>query len=163
MPKDVEEQKIEVIETIEEIWSNVCEWVEYISMNEYKEHPPEMEQWIFYLSHQDNELRDKYFQIIEIIEWFHISFSKSHNKRSESFYFAVLYYLWDEWLNIEEQKLLSALPDNKPFIEENQYVFKQIIVNRFIDSKTNTIQFVCNEQICSQIIIDQIKRVAQIT
>ena len=156
IPKDVEEHKIEAIETIEEIWVGICEWIEHISMNEYIEPPTEMEQWIFYLSHQDIELRDKYIQIIEIIEWFHVSFSKSNNKQSESFYFAVLYYLWDEWLNIEEQKLLSALPNNKPFIEENQYVFKQIIVNRFIDSKTNTVQFICNEQLCSQIIIDQI-------
>jgi hypothetical protein len=157
MPKDIEEQKIEVIETIEEIWLSVCEWVEYISMNKYIEPPAEMEQWILYLSHQDIELRDKYFQIIEIIEWFHISFFKSNNKQSESFSFAVLYYLWDEWLNIEEQKILSKLPDNTPFILENQYRLKQIIVNRFIDPKTNTVQFICNEQICEQIIIDQIK------
>ena len=157
IPTSVKEEKIEAIETIEVIWSSVCEWVEQISLNEYSEPPNEMDQWIDILSHQDAELRDKYFQIVEIIEWFHTSFYKSNTQKYNSFYYTILYYLWDEWLNIEEQKLLSGLPDNAQFIKENQYTFKQTIVNRFIDPKTNTIQFMCNEQICSQIIIDQIK------
>ena len=85
-------------------------------------------------------------QIIEIIQWFHTSFYKSNKKQEISFYYSVLYYLWDEWLNIEEQKMLSisTLSNNSQFIKENQYIYGKITINRFIDSKTNTIQFICN-------------------
>ena len=57
--------------------------------------PIEIEQRILDVSHDDMELIEKYRQILEMIEWLHISFQKS-SKNTEAFRKTLLFYFWDE-------------------------------------------------------------------
>ena len=95
-----------------------------------------------------------------MIEWFHTSFHKSSNKNPDAFRKALLFYFWDEWLTVEEQKFLVYSDANVlECIVENQYTLGKTLVNRFMNPKTGEIEFICQGgQPCVKSIIDNIKR-----
>jgi len=163
-PEIVEEEQ-EVINTtksIEDIWSAIMDWCQRLSMSaKYLKPPSEVEQRILDVSHDDMELIEKYRQILEMIEWLHISFQKSSSKNPEAFRKTLLFYFWDEWLTFQEQTFLvySTGLNVLECIRENQYLLGKILVNRFIDPKRNEIQFICEGgQICLKSVVDEIKR-----
>ena len=163
MPEMVEEdEKIEQIESIEVIWEAIKEWCERLSITaKYITHPAQLEQRIIEVSHYDTEKIDKFRQILEMIEWFHFSFHKSSNKNPDSFRKTLLFFFWDEWLTLEEQKFLvySTSLDTTECVKENQYVLGRILINRFINPKNGEIEFMCEGgQPCVKAIIDDIKR-----
>jgi hypothetical protein len=137
------------------------EWCQRLSISaKYLKPPSEVEQRILDVSHDDMELIEKYRQILEMIEWLHISFQKS-SKNTEAFRKTLLFYFWDEWLTFQEQTFLvySTGLNILECIRENQYLLGKILVNRFIDPKKNEIQFICEGgQICLKSVIDEIKR-----
>ncbi len=162
-PEIEEEQEvINTTKSIEDIWSAITEWCQQLSMSAKMLKPPsEVEQRILEVSHDDMELIEKYRQILEMIEWFHISFQKSSSKNPEAFRKAVLFYFWDEWLTFQEQIFLvySTGLNVQECIRENQFLLGRILVNRFIDPRKNEIQFICEGgQICLKSVVDEIKR-----
>ena len=163
-PEIIEEEQ-EVINTtksIEDIWSAIMDWCQRLSMSaKYLKPPSEVEQRILDVSHDDMELIEKYRQILEMIEWLHISFQKSSSKNPEAFRKTLLFYFWDEWLTFQEQTFLvySTGLNVLECIRENQYLLGKILVNRFIDPKRNEIQFICEGgQTCIKSVVDEIKR-----
>ena len=148
--------------TINQIWSALAEWLQRLSISaNYIQPPDEIDQRITDVSYDDREQRDVYLQILEMIEWLHISFQKSSSKNSDAFRRALLFYFWDEWLSIEEQKTLiySTGVNVLECIREAQYQFGKLLVHRFIDSKTGELQFMCEGGAqCSASIIDTIQR-----
>ena len=96
-----------------------------------------------------------------MIEWFHTSFKASTQKNPESFRKTVLFYLWDEWLTLEEQKYLvySSEINVQECVRDHQYSIGRILVNRFMDPKTGQLQYLCEDgTVCAQSIIDQVIR-----
>lgn len=157
-----EEQKINTKESIEGVWSAISEWCRQLSISPSYINPPyEIEQRIIEASQDDIELIEKYRQILEMIEWFYVSFKTSPIKNPEAFRRSLLFYFWDEWMTLEEQTFLvfSTSLNLQECIQENQYSLGKILVNRFLDPKTGEIQFLCEGgQICVKSIIDDIKR-----
>jgi hypothetical protein len=162
-PEIVEEEKtINTTKSIEESWSAITEWCQQLTTSAKFLPPPiEIKQRIIEVSHDDMELIEKYRQILEMIEWFHVSFQKSSSKNPEAFRKTLLFYFWDEWLTFQEQTFLVYSTDLNVLecIRENQYILGKILVNRFIDPKRNEIQFMCETgQLCLKSVIDEIKR-----
>jgi hypothetical protein len=164
IPEVVEEEdtRINTRETIENIWIAISNWCKQLSSSTiYIKPPGEIQQRIIEISQDDAELIEKNRQILEMIEWFYISFNKSPTKNSDAFRRTLLYYFWDEWLTLEEQIYIvySTGLDVLECIKENQYSLGRILVNRFIDPKTGEIQFMCEGgTVCLKSIIDDIKR-----
>jgi hypothetical protein len=164
MPEIVEEEEstISTTETIESVWSSIVSWCKNLSVStKYITPPNEIEQRIISISQDDKEALEKYRQILEMIEWFHISFNKVPSKNSETFRKALTLYFWDEWLTLEEQIFLvySTGLNVLECIQENQYSLGKILVNRFMDPKTGEIQYYCEGgKICLKSIVDDIKR-----
>ena len=164
IPEMLEEdaEKANTRESIEGIWSAISEWCQRLSTSiKYITPPGEIEQRILEVSHDDSEVIDKYRQILEMVEWFHTSFQKSSDKNPESFRKAVIFYFWDEWVTLEEKIFLvyNTSLNVLECISENQYSLGKILVNRFMDSKTGEIQYLCEGGImCLKSIVDEIKR-----
>jgi hypothetical protein len=148
--------------TIESVWEALTNWVTRLSTSpKYINPPNEVEQRIIAVSGDDAELIDKFRQILEMIEWFHISFQKSPAKNPDAFRKTLLFYFWDEWLTLEEQIFLvyNTSLDVNEIIRENQYSLGKILVNRFLDPKTGDIQFMCEgAKPCLKSVMDDIKR-----
>ena len=163
-PEIIEEQEnpINTTKSIEEVWAAIIEWCQRLSTSvKYLKPPLELEQRIIEVSRDDMELIEKYRQILEMIEWFHISFQKSPSKNPEAFRKTLVLYFWDEWLTFQEQMFLlySTGLNVLECIKENQYILGKILVNRFIDPKKNEVQFMCeSEQTCLKSVVDEIKR-----
>jgi hypothetical protein len=138
------------------------QWTENLSTSmKYVKPPGEIEQHRIAISHDNMELLDLYMQNIEMIEWFHKSFQASTLKNTESFRKAVLFYLWDNWLTLEDQKYLvySSGIDVQECVRDHQYQIGRIIVNRFMDPKTGHLQYLCeNGTECVPSIIDVVVR-----
>jgi hypothetical protein len=70
--------------------------------------------------------------------------------------------LWDEWLQINEQKWLiySSGLDVQECIEESQYRFGKQNINRLLDPiYTNQLQYICEDNTtCSIVIINRIQQ-----
>jgi hypothetical protein len=164
MPEIEEEvtEQVNTTETIEGTWNAITEWCTDLSTSaKYILPPGQIEQRIITVSSGDKEVKEKYEQILEMIKWFYTSFNKSPVKNSDAFRKTLIFYFWDEWLTLEEQKFLaySTKVNVKELIQQNQYIFGRITVNRFIDPKTGTIQFICdNGEQCVRSIITDIER-----
>jgi hypothetical protein len=162
-PEVVEEEEREnTTQTIAEIWKAVMEWCQNLSTSpKYIPEPDELTQKIIQLSQDDAELLDNYRKRLEMIQWFYSAFQKSTNKNSESFRKTILFYLWDEYLTLEEQIYLvySSGLNVLDCIKENQYLLGRYLVNRFMNPKTGEIIFMCEGgKSCQQSIIDEINR-----
>jgi len=164
MPEVAEEEEVAVnfTETIEEFWVAVDGWIKRLSTSEkYITPPGEVEQRIITVSHDDAEVLDKYRQILEMVEWFHTSYQKSTGKNADAFRRTLLYYFWDEWLTLEEQKFLvySSELNVTECVKENQFSLGKILVNRFMNPKSGDVEYMCEGGVpCAKSIIDEIKR-----
>jgi hypothetical protein len=150
----IEEENIDSNENIETIWSALTKWVIYLANNKkYIKYPIEVEQWINDLSKNDDEkqtLRSLYLQNIYMIYWFFISYHKLPEQNPDSFCKAVLFYFWDEWLSMSEQKSLAytAFDEDdvtdltQECIEENAYVIGKTVIHRFFNPTTSDIDYI---------------------
>jgi hypothetical protein len=157
-----EEEQVNTRESIEGIWTAITEWIQKLSTSaKYITPPNEIEQRIIEVSHDDNEVIDKYRQILEMVQWFHAAFQTSPAKNTEAFRKCLTFFFWDEWLTLEEQTFLtfSTSLNVLECIRENQYSLGRILVNRFIDPKTGEIQYLCEDgKVCMKSVVDEIKR-----
>jgi len=96
-----------------------------------------------------------------MVEWFHTSYQKSTGKNADAFRRTLLYYFWDEWLTLEEQKFLvySSELNVTECVKENQFSLGKILVNRFMNPKSGDVEYMCEGGVpCAKSIIDEIKR-----
>jgi len=163
--EEVVEEKTEMKQmtySIEQIWTAIASWVQRLSESAtYIQPPDEIAQRIIDISHDDKEQSGVYYQILEMIEWLHTSFQKSTNKNPESLRRTLLFYFWDEWLSLDEQKSLiySTGANVLECIKENQYTFGKTVINRFIDPKTGELHYLCEQgNQCATSVIDAVRR-----
>jgi hypothetical protein len=98
---------------------------------------------------------------IEMIEWFHTSFHASTEQNSEAFRKTVLFFFWDEWLTLEEQKYIvySSGINVLECITDYRYELGRVLINRFIDPKTGHLQYLCEDGTgCVTSIINEVIR-----
>jgi len=154
-----QEERETHLESVEPFWTAVSEWVGELAMSsKYRNPPSEIEQHVKAAIDNPSET---YLQILEMIQLFHGSFHTTSPRNQESFRKALLFYFWDEWLTIEEQTYLvrSTGLNLHELIRENQYLFGQITVNRYLHPKTGGIYFTCEDGVeCAKSIVDQIQR-----
>jgi hypothetical protein len=164
MPEVIEEteERVNTTQTIEEFWRAVSDWCQRLSIaSRYIQPPGEIEQRILTVAGDDAEALDKYRQILEMVEWYFVSFYKSTNKNAEAFRKSIIQYFWDEWLTLEEQIFIvfSTGLNVLDCIRENQYQLGKILVNRFIDPKTGEIQYLCEGgTACMKSVVDEVIR-----
>jgi hypothetical protein len=158
MPEIVEEKQ-EIGGTVETFWKAMDEWCTTLSTNTAFDIPGQIDSRIVEKAQYDDEKKEKYAQIVEMIGLFHASFHKSLNKNPEAFRKTILFYLWDEWLTLEEKKFLVYSTDLNTLecIEENQYILGRVVVNRFINPTNGEVEYMCKGSPCASVIIDTIK------
>ena len=160
MPEIYEEEEKFPVDSIELVWENIEEWCQQLSTSaKYITPPGHLNNRMVEVAQDDVEKMDKFRQILEMVEWFHVSFQKSSNKNNDAFRKALLFYFWDEWLSLEEQKHLVYSADVVNCVRENQYSLGRILVNRFINAKNGEVELMCEGgQACVKAITDDIKR-----
>jgi hypothetical protein len=162
IPEIIEEHEEQPIDLVESFWRAVMTWTQQLSESvEYVSLPGEIHERCILLSHDDAELLDVYLQNIEMIEWFHTSFHASTEQNSEAFRKTLLFFFWDEWLTLEEQKYIvySSGINVLECITNYQYIMGRKLINRFFDPKTGHIQYLCEDgSECVKSIIDEVIR-----
>jgi hypothetical protein len=161
----IEEAPIEPtssIVSIDSLWIAITRWVgQLTSTSTYTVPPVEIEHRRLDASQQDKERLDQFLLILEMIQWFHQAFHQSTNQNPTAFRKALIFYFWDEWLTLEEQRRLVGIgaSDVLLCIQENQYQFGKTLVNRYLDTKSSEIQFDCENGVaCVKSYVDEIKR-----
>jgi hypothetical protein len=147
--------------SIDRLWIALSRWSEYLSTNDvYVEQPEEVKQRQRDISQHDGERENKFEQIFEMIEWFHRAFHASTRKNSESFRRSLLFYFWDEWLSLSEQRrLVMTTSSTLECIRNDQYQFGKTLVNRYLDPISGSIVFECeNGKDCIKSFVDDINR-----
>jgi hypothetical protein len=165
------EEKTEIVEksessessdSVETLWTAIVRWIEHLSHHNEYIVPAEIDRRRIDKSHQDRELLERYSNIIEMVEWFHVSYMKMPHKHTHAFRNALLFYFWDEWLTFDEQRtLISSKLDVTEFIRENQYRSSEnegIVIDRFLDAKDGSIIFLCNGEACPRSLIDMVTK-----
>ena len=157
---EIVEEEYKVTDSIESVWKSIEEWCQQLSTNKvYSERPEEISQRIQDFSQNDTEKEYKFEQILEMVKCFHLLFHKSSNKNIDVFRKTLLFYFWDEWLTLDEQKHMVYSIKYTECVEENQYSFGKIVVNRFMNPKNGEIEYICeNGTQCVKAIVDGIKK-----
>jgi hypothetical protein len=166
---EIEENKaerVDTLQTIASVWLAIDKWVTQLANKKhYTKLPGELEQRRIEVSQDNQELLGKYSKIIEIIELFHESFHRSQNQNPASFRKALLFYFWDEWLSLEEQKFLIYHPSLSSHssvmecIEENQYILGKYLINRLLNPEDNSIIYLCEQGTeCQRSFVDIIEK-----
>ena len=160
----VEEEKYDVpvvTVEVEPLWKAILLWTDQLATRrDYTNPPVELNQRRVDVSQQDKERLDQFLMIFEMIAWFHHAYHASHQQSPEAFRTALLQYFWDEWMTLEEQRqLVTRVPSREVLlcVQENQYQFGKTLVNRYLDAKTGTIQYDCeNGEACLPSYVDEI-------
>jgi hypothetical protein len=147
--------------SIDRLWIAILRWVDHLSTNsEYVDPPGEVDQRRRDIAQHDAERLDQFLQIIQMIQRFHRAFHLSTKQNPEAFRRALLFYFWDEWLSLSEQrKLVMTTPSVLECIRNDQYQFGKTLVNRYLDPKSGAIVFECeNGKDCMKSFVDEINR-----
>ena len=146
-------QKVGVIKNIDTIWSSVDKWITYLSTNHKPIQPPvEIDTWRIARSDGNQELLKMHYEIITTLMWFHHSFHRSQNQEPASFRRALLFYFWDEWLSIDDQKwlLYSSGLELEECVADHHYKIGKTTVHRFIEPVRGEMEFICvNDKECN--------------
>jgi hypothetical protein len=152
IPAFVEEEKKEEenVEAVRGFWQAMQQWADRLSKSANPgKYPRELEQRILDMAKGNKDIEDAREQNVDAVLWFHGSFHKSTHKNEESFRKTILFYFWDEWLTLEEQKylLFSSGLNVEDCIRDSQYRLQkrngEIVVNRFLNPNTDTIEYLC--------------------
>lgn len=149
-------------ENIENIWSSIKSWCESLAINtKYVLPPREIDLRIIDMSQDNYDLKEKYKQILEIVEWFHTAFHKSPDKDPELFKKTILLFFWDKWLTLTEQihLIYKSSINISECVKSSQYQLGRLLINRLLDPSTGKLKYLCeNGDSCSTAIIDEIER-----
>jgi hypothetical protein len=96
--------------------------------------------------------------MVEIIYWFHTSFHASPQRDVRAFEHALLSYVWDEWISLEEQKELLFSEKQAHMVQDDVYQMGRLVVHRMFDPATGKLQYLCDEAICATSIVEEIEK-----
>jgi len=147
--------------SIDRLWIALSRWTDHLSTHaEYVEPPGEVDQRRRDVAQHDAERLDQFLQILQMIQRFHRAFHLSNKQNPEAFRRSLLFYFWDEWLSLSEQRrLVMSTPSVLECIRNDQYQFGKTLVNRYLDPKSGTIVFECeNGKDCVPSFVHEINR-----
>jgi hypothetical protein len=147
--------------SIDRLWIALTRWANDLSTNpKYVQPPGEVDQRRRDVAQHDTERLGQFLQILEMIQRFHRAFHLSTKQNSEAFRRSLLFYFWDEWLTLSEQrKLVMTTPSVLECIRNDQYQFGKTLVNRYLDPKSGAIIFECeNGKDCVPSFVHEINR-----
>jgi hypothetical protein len=156
------EQKQELQRSVEGFWRGIMEWTTQLSENpEYQAPPYEVDQRRRLIAEEEQEKLIQMDHIFEMIRLFHSMYHTSNNDQDDEFRRAVLFYFWDEWLTTEDQKYLVYSTDLNvaECVDESKYNLGRVVIHRFMDSKLDSIQYVCEGGVtCAVSYINEIQQ-----
>ena len=162
--EDVGERK--VTGSVNDVWSAIVEWATAIaSSKELPATPKIITSRIREIGQGNSDIEEKLRQIIEMLEWFQISFKNSSGelteRKREAMRIAVLEFFWDNWFSLDEQKYLveAKAIGASTMIRDAVIDVGRIHVQRFLNPKDGEIVFICEGgEPCSRSIVDNINR-----
>jgi hypothetical protein len=146
-------------EPIGAFWAAMVSWIHELAMHAAHRDPPaELEQRRIAMAHGDGAIMERYLHMVEIIYWFHISFHASPQRDVRAFERALLSYVWDEWITLEEQKELMFSEKQTHMIQDDLYHMGRLMVHRIFDPATGHLQYLCDEAVCATSIVEEIEK-----
>jgi len=157
MPLPVEEENEQ--EPIGAFWRAMVSWIhELATRSTHRDPPAELEQRRIVMAHGDAEIMERYLYMVEMIYWFHTSFHASPQRDARAFERALLSYVWDEWISLEEQKELLFSEQQTTMIQEDIYHMGRLVVYRMFDPAMGKLQYVCDQEPCVTSVIEEIEK-----
>ena len=158
MPVNVDEELNERDPVIN-LWNALVSWIHDLSrQTQHIDPPAELERRRMTIARGDAEILERYVYLVEMIYWFHASFHSSPQRDAHAFEQALLSYVWDEWLSLEEQKEIAFVGKQPRMIEHDDYAFGRLMVHRMMDPSTGTLQYLCDEKQCVTSIVEEIEK-----
>ena len=157
LPVNVE--NAEEQEPIGAFWAAMVSWIHELATHSAHLDPPaQLEQRRMAMAHGDAEIMERYLYMVEIIYWFHISFHASPHRDVRAFERALLSYVWDEWISLEEQKELMFSEKQMQMIQDDLYHMGRLVVYRVFDPAIGKLQYLCDAAVCATSIVEEIER-----
>ena len=163
----------------EEGWTAIVRWV--LSMkygSPFPALPEPVTKQINAMTGSDVDLINKYNHILEMIQWFHISYYKTMGPSSSSsssssssasgstghFHQTLLEYIWDNWFTIDDQIRILYSKDGIgsefawDMVKKESHNLGRIKIVRLFDPKAGDIRYVCDNGIeCAPSIVASLK------
>jgi hypothetical protein len=153
------ENEVEEQEPIGSFWAAIVSWIHELARHTAHRDPPEkLEQRRVAMARGDASIMERYLHMVEIIYWFHTSFHASPQRDVRAFEHALLSYVWDEWISLEEQKELLFSEKQAHMVQDDVYQMGRLVVHRMFDPATGKLQYLCDEAICATSIVEEIEK-----
>jgi hypothetical protein len=152
------------------LWNSIVDWCALMAEKSgVVAVPSVVEEYVNKITGVDRQLNDKMKFVLETVKWFHIAFHRGEVRAGEvtvaNFKKALMGFFWDNWLNLDNKKLLSRSASAKEVdtvIGNDMIRFgggRSLEVVRFLNSKNGEILYMCDGEPCRASIIDEVERV----
>jgi hypothetical protein len=150
-----EKRKDEVDTRLISIWRSIVEWAEALSnSSEFVPIPHKINELIENISLGNKDITIKLSNIIEMIEWFHISYvlyektRDSVSRINDKVYFkqVIMEYFYDEWFTLKEKEYLHSqyFDDIGTINEYSKYMIGNVRIQRFINPDNGDVEYICD-------------------
>ena len=151
-----EKRKDEIDTRLISIWRSIVEWAELLSnSDEFVQKPDKLNELIENISLGNKDISIKLYNIIDMIEWFHISYvlyektRDSVSKINDKVYFkqVIIEYFYDEWFTLNEKKYLYStyFDDIGTINEYSKYMIGNVRMQRFINPDNGELEYICED------------------
>jgi len=157
----VQKEAVDVGEDSEELWNEVIAWTNLIRAGTALNKVPVR------IEAEVNKLRDSagigraQKERMEMILWINESIKRNPESRN-IFADCVLDYFWDEYITLGTRRQLLMTKPNDPIIKkvakDSYWTFEGTVYLRLLDGYTNTIEYICNGEPCSQAVVEVLSR-----
>lgn len=159
----LEDEKEDAIddEELVHFWKSLVTWCTALatSKDAVKVPKPVLEH-IRRMSNNMPDIQRIYSENLDMVYWFQVAYHKSSNKDNEKMRNALLQYFWDNWLTLNEQKLLTYsadIPGANTMINEFRINVGSSTVTRFLNPENGEIIYWCNtNKQCDKSIVDEV-------
>jgi hypothetical protein len=156
--KETYEDKLDTLKTL---WADMITWcTALVSSSKEASYPKSIKERVKVMSEGNDKMKTKYIMILEMFHWLQKSYHKSTNKNPEAMRFSMLEFFWDNWISLNEQKILLGSKDvhgANSMVNEFKYTVGRKVVTRFLNPVDGELQYYCDNEPCSEAIIDEIK------
>jgi hypothetical protein len=157
MPDEEEEEETE-LEDPTPFWLAVNKWVDLMATKrEAIRLSGEIIKRIEMLAGKDKSVEKKLNQVLGMVRWFQLGFHSLEEGNVEAFKKAILEFIWDNWLKLDEQLILSG---NESAVDyENRYRLGSTTIVRLLNPVDDKLLFICpGGKTCSKAVIDEVQK-----
>lgn len=157
----LEEKKEDSADGVALLWNAMVSWTESLSRRTGFIVPPyEIKQRQQQAAARGADVEIMFESMLDIIHLFYDSFDTYH--QPVAFQYAVLTYLWDEWLTYSEQKELIQHGEVRveDMTRENRILYGDEVVLRFMNPKTSQMDVMCDGTPCNMVVVEELERLA---